>query len=74
MRRRPTGVIDIHAEVDEQTLRIEVRDTGRSSRSEGHGPRSPTCARALRRSSARAHAHHQPNLPHGVVAAIEIPR
>ena len=49
------GVIDPRR-ADERTLRIEVRDTGRGLRSEGHQAQARQRARALRRSSAPARA------------------
>jgi sensor histidine kinase YesM len=70
------GVIDIHAEADERKLRIEVRDTGRGLReAKGTGlGLANVRARLAALFGAGARLIIEPNLPHGVVAAIEIPR
>ena len=70
------GVIDIHAEADENKLRIEVRDTGRGLRdAKGTGlGLANVRARLAALFGAGARLIIEPNMPHGVVAAIEIPR
>jgi signal transduction histidine kinase len=70
------GVIDIHAEADDRKLRIEVRDTGaglREAKGTGLGLANVR-ARLAALFGAGARLIIEPNLPHGVVAAIEIPR
>jgi sensor histidine kinase YesM len=70
------GVIDIHAQADEQMLRIEVRDTGRGlheAKGTGLGLANVR-ARLAALFGAGARLVIEPNMPHGVVAAIEIPR
>jgi sensor histidine kinase YesM len=70
------GMIDIHAEADERKLRIEVRDTGRGLREvKGTGlGLANVRARLAALFGAGARLIIEPNMPHGVVAAIEIPR
>jgi hypothetical protein len=70
------GTIGIRAVADENKLRIEVRDTGaglREARGTGMGLANVR-ARLAALFGAGARLVIEPNLPHGVVAAIEIPR
>ena len=70
------GTIGIRAQADEQKLRIEVRDTGaglREAKGTGLGLANVR-ARLAALFGAGARLVIEPNLPHGVVAAIEIPR
>ena len=70
------GTIGIRALANEGRLRIEVRDTGaglRESRGTGMGLANVR-ARLAALFGAGARLVIEPNLPHGVVAAIEIPR
>ncbi len=70
------GTIAIRAQVDENVLRIEVRDTGAGLRAvsgKGMGL-SNVRARLAALFGSGARLVIEPNLPHGVVAAIEIPR
>jgi len=70
------GTIGIRARADERRLRIEVRDTGaglREAKGTGLGLANVR-ARLAALFGAGARLVIEPNLPHGVVAAIEIPR
>jgi sensor histidine kinase YesM len=70
------GTIGIRAEADEKRLRIEVRDTGaglRAAKGSGLGLANVR-ARLAALFGAGARLVIEPNTPHGVVAAIEIPR
>ena len=70
------GTIGIRARADERVLRIEVRDTGaglRQAAGTGIGLANVR-ARLAALFGAGARLVIEPNLPHGVVAAIEIPR
>jgi sensor histidine kinase YesM len=70
------GTIGIRARADERKLRIEVRDTGaglREAKGTGLGLANVR-ARLAALFGAGARLVIEPNLPHGVVAAIEIPR
>jgi LytS/YehU family sensor histidine kinase len=70
------GTIGIRAQADENKLRIEVRDTGaglREAKGTGLGLANVR-ARLAALFGAGARLVIEPNLPHGVVAAIEIPR
>ena len=70
------GTIAIRARVDGHKLRIEVRDTGaglREAKGTGMGLANVR-ARLAALFGAGARLVIEPNLPHGVVAAIEIPR
>jgi signal transduction histidine kinase len=70
------GTIGIRAQADENRLRIEVRDTGaglREAKGTGLGLANVR-ARLAALFGAGARLVIEPNLPHGVVAAIEIPR
>jgi len=70
------GTIGIRAQADEQKLRIEVRDTGaglREAKGTGLGLANVR-ARLAALFGAGARLVIEPNVPHGVVAAIEIPR
>ena len=70
------GTIGIRAQADERKLRIEVRDTGaglREAKGTGLGLANVR-ARLAALFGAGARLVIEPNLPHGVVAAIEIPR
>jgi signal transduction histidine kinase len=70
------GTIGIRALVDGDVLRIEVRDTGaglREAAGKGMGLAN-TRARLAALFGAGARLVIEPNVPHGVVAAIEIPR
>ena len=70
------GTIAIRAHVEDDKLRIEVRDTGaglRESKGSGMGLANVR-ARLSALFGAGARLVIEPNMPHGVVAAIEIPR
>jgi signal transduction histidine kinase len=70
------GTIGIRAQADASKLRIEVRDTGaglREAKGTGLGLANVR-ARLAALFGAGARLVIEPNLPHGVVAAIEIPR
>jgi signal transduction histidine kinase len=70
------GTIGIRAQANETQLRIEVRDTGaglRESKGTGLGLANVR-ARLAALFGAGARLVIEPNMPHGVVAAIEIPR
>ena len=70
------GTIGIRALADESVMRIEVRDTGaglREAAGRGMGLANVR-ARLVALFGAGARLVIEPNLPHGVVAAIEIPR
>ena len=70
------GTIVIRAHADENVLRIEVRDTGaglRDAAGSGMGLANVR-ARLAALFGAGARLVIEPNLPNGVVAAIEIPR
>jgi hypothetical protein len=70
------GAIAIRAQVDANVLRIEVRDTGaglREASGRGMGL-SNVRARLAALFGSGARLVIEPNPPHGVVAAIEIPR
>ena len=70
------GTIAIRAHMDDDKLRIEVRDTGaglRETKGSGMGLANVR-ARLAGLFGAGARLVIEPNLPHGVVAAIEIPR
>ncbi len=70
------GTIGIRARAYENKLRIEVRDTGaglRAAKGTGLGLANVR-ARLAALFGAGARLVIEPNLPHGVVAAIEIPR
>jgi sensor histidine kinase YesM len=70
------GAIAIRAHADGDRLRIEVRDTGaglREAKGTGMGLANVR-ARLAALFGAGARLVIEPNLPHGVVAAIEIPR
>jgi signal transduction histidine kinase len=70
------GTIGIRAEADDRKLRIEVRDTGaglREAKGTGLGLANVR-ARLAALFGAGARLVIEPNLPHGVIAAIEIPR
>ena len=70
------GTIAICAHVEQDKLRIEVRDTGaglRETKGSGMGLANVR-ARLAALFGAGARLVIEPNLPHGVVAAIEIPR
>jgi sensor histidine kinase YesM len=70
------GTIAIRARVEEDKLRIEVRDTGaglRETKGSGMGLANVR-ARLAALFGAGARLVIEPNMPHGVVAAIEIPR
>jgi len=70
------GTIAIRAQVVANVLRIEVRDTGaglREASGRGMGL-SNVRARLTALFGSGARLVIEPNLPHGVVAAIEIPR
>jgi signal transduction histidine kinase len=70
------GTIGIRAQVDENVLRIEVRDTGaglREAAGRGIGLANVR-ARLAALFGASARLVIEPNMPRGVVAAIEIPR
>ena len=70
------GTIAIRAYADDRQLRIEVRDTGaglRQSAGTGMGLANVR-ERLTALFGAGARLVIEPNLPHGVVAAIEIPR
>jgi signal transduction histidine kinase len=70
------GAIAIRARVEDEKLRIEVRDTGaglRETKGSGMGLANVR-ARLSALFGAGARLIIEPNLPHGVVAAIEIPR
>jgi signal transduction histidine kinase len=70
------GTIGIRARADDTRLRIEVRDTGAGlSKSAGSGMGLANVrARLTALFGAGARLVIEPNVPHGVVAAIEIPR
>ncbi len=70
------GTIGIVARADDRRLRIEVRDTGAGlSKSAGSGMGLANVrARLTALFGAGARLVIEPNVPHGVVAAIEIPR
>lgn len=70
------GTIGIRARADAHLMRIEVRDTGAGLRREaGSGiGLANVRARLAALFGAGARLIIEPNLPHGVVAAIEIPR
>ena len=70
------GTIVIRARADERSLRIEVRDTGAGLRQyAGTGiGLANVRARLAALFGAGARLVIEPNMPHGVVAAIEIPR
>jgi sensor histidine kinase YesM len=70
------GTIAIRARVEQDKLRIEVRDTGaglRETKGSGMGLANVR-ARLAALFGAGARLVIEPNMPHGVVAAIEIPR
>jgi signal transduction histidine kinase len=70
------GTIAIRARVDDERLRIEVRDTGAGlalTAGSGMGLANVR-ARLAALFGAGARLVIEPNVPHGVVAAIEIPR
>jgi len=70
------GTIVIRARVDDERLRIEVRDTGAGlalTAGSGMGLANVR-ARLAALFGAGARLVIEPNVPHGVVAAIEIPR
>jgi hypothetical protein len=70
------GSIGIRAQADERVMRIEVRDTGaglRQASGSGIGLANVR-ERLVALFGAGARLVIEPNLPHGVVAAIEIPR
>ncbi|QJR14039.1 hypothetical protein DSM104440_00831 [Usitatibacter palustris] len=70
------GAIGIRATADDRLLRIEVRDTGaglRQAAGSGMGLANVR-ARLAALFGAGARLVIEPNFPHGVVAAIEIPR
>ena len=70
------GSIGIRAQADERVMRIEVRDTGaglRQAAGTGIGLANVR-ARLVALFGAGARLVIEPNLPRGVVAAIEIPR
>lgn len=70
------GTIAIRAHLEDDKLRIEVRDTGaglRETKGSGMGLANVR-ARLAALFGAGARLVIEPNLPHGVVAAIEIPR
>jgi signal transduction histidine kinase len=70
------GTIAIRAHVEDDKLRIEVRDTGaglRETKGSGMGLANVR-ARLAALFGAGARLVIEPNMPHGVVAAIEIPR
>jgi signal transduction histidine kinase len=70
------GTIAIRARVEGDKLRIEVRDTGaglRETKGTGMGLANVR-ARLAALFGAGARLVIEPNMPHGVVAAIEIPR
>ena len=70
------GTIGISAEADDERLRIEVRDTGaglREAKGTGLGLANVR-ARLAALFGVGARLVIEPNMPHGVVAAIEIPR
>ena len=70
------GTIAIRAYADDRRLRIEVRDTGAGLRvAAGTGTGLANVRERLKALfGAGARLVIEPNLPHGVVAAIEIPR
>jgi sensor histidine kinase YesM len=70
------GTIRIAASVHEGSLRVEVRDTGAGLRQAGGSGIGLANVRARLAAlfGARARLVIEPNLPSGVVAAIEIPR
>jgi len=70
------GTIGIRARADDSRLRIEVRDTGAGlARAAGTGMGLANVrARLTALFGAGARLVIEPNAPHGVVAAIEIPR